>query len=133
MSWIVVQFPKTNEVEVLPHKWLINGGLVSYPPLSYTKSKIEKAIKMQEDPSQSWQTFEIKLMTKKIFSSFSIATAKASLACVTSDISEREDYIPLKRQPKKKCLSTSEEEDLENSDSLSGFPSHPMSQIHHGN
>lgn len=119
MCWVVVKFIITDEIEVLPQKWLIEDDFALYPP--YGRSKIEKAIKNEEEPNINlWQKYKIKLMSEQRYLTFSFATSKATKACNMSDISDREHEMPRKRQPKKKIVDcdTSEHSD----DSLEDFP-----------
>ncbi|CAH1118234.1 unnamed protein product [Phaedon cochleariae] len=129
MSWTVVRFCETDEVEVLPCNWLQDGGFALYPP--YGRSKLERAIKTLEEPNScSWQLYKVKLMTKSVFNSFTLASAKASKACLTSDISDKEIDLPSKGPHKKKQISSDENSDTngDSSESLIDLPSCPITK-----
>lgn len=121
MSWVVAKFVTSNEIEVLPEKWLLADKQSAVYPPNYPRSRLEKAIRTEEEPSSNWKCFEVKLMTSKIYKNFLKASAIASKACITSDLSESEKELPAKRQRKTRELSSSEEENEEES-SLDDFP-----------
>lgn len=120
MVWVVAKFVESEEVEVLPKKWLFDDNSKSYYP-PYGRTKLERAIKAQENPSSEWKSFSIILMSQKLFDSFAIAISKVTKACFTSDISDIEQLneLPPTRERKKRTFSSSEESDEA---SLDNFP-----------
>lgn len=108
MPWIVVKFLSTNEVEAIPLSWFNkHDNTVSYPN-HFSKNALEKAIKSEYDPEPDvWASYEVELLRPHPYEAFITACAKASKACLTSDISEPE--LPAKRRPKIKNYGSSDE------------------------
>lgn len=109
MPWVVLKFSNTNEIEAVPETWYNrNSKICLYPP--FQRIALEKAIKSGIEPpefatEEGWKEYEADLMSGKCYDTFVTANAKATKACLTSDISE-EEFLPKKRIPKKKCLMT---------------------------
>lgn len=109
MQWIIVKFTEFNEIEVIPERWYDhNKKMILYPPYS-SKQQIEKAIKHEILPEEkTWKEYKVELIRKDRYTSFKLACAKASKACLHSDVSETEAPVLSKRIPKPKHLSSSE-------------------------
>lgn len=54
----IVIFEKTNEVEVVPSKW-VNGEHCMWPP---NKVDVVKATKSQEKPGAGWKTYKVRVI-----------------------------------------------------------------------
>lgn len=125
MTWLVCKFEDTEEIEALPSNWYDEKSQTClYPP--FPRLQLERAIKNKQEPDTNWVKYKVKLMSSKRYESLLIASAKASKACVTSDISDV-DVLPTKRVSKKKIISISEEsENSDSEESLSNVPQvHP--------
>lgn len=124
MPWIVVKFPNTNEVEAIPIKWYNSEDNNIYYPTHLSKHVLEKAIKSEFDPDpNSWELFDVELLRPHPYDTFISACAKASKACITSDISDG-DCLPTKRIPKTKRIESSSEESYE--EDLPDIPEFPI-------
>lgn len=123
MPWTVVKFLTTNEVEAIPTSWIDKNGKTCFYPAVDNTSIIKKYIKNEVDPGDDWQQYAIDIMTSEEFTTFKIASMKASRACVISDLDENV-YTPLpeKRPRKKKHFSESSSDSEE---SLKGLPNFP--------
>ncbi|VEN64483.1 unnamed protein product, partial [Callosobruchus maculatus] len=108
MSWIIVKFLESDEVEVVPKSWYCEDKkMVKFP--GYKPSKIIHAIKSQMTPQDCWKSFSVVLLRNgETFDSLHLASKKAQKACYTSDVSEVEEYQLNKRRPKKKVFSSDE-------------------------
>lgn len=54
----IVIFEKTNEVEVVPSKW-VNGEECMWPP---NKVDVVKATKSQEQPGAGWKPYRVRVI-----------------------------------------------------------------------
>lgn len=135
-TWDIVTFDETGDVEVVPSKWIMkHENVCLWPTLS--KNRLEKAIKQCIQPDEkSWTRFPMKIISKSSYKKFNVATAQATKACITSDLSEEvseADGLPCKRIPKKNKyfsdadVRTSSEEEQE--DNLSNFPNPPKCNV----
>lgn len=121
MSWIVVKFIQTDEVETVPTCWYNEEtSECFYPP--FQRVALEKAIRHCMAPEIGSQSlYDVKPLSQTKYSTFQKASAKAAKACLTSDISDLEQELPSKRVPKKKVFSEDEDssEDSEKSFNIS--------------
>lgn len=126
MSWVVVKFVESDEVEAVPLSWFDEKDQICWYPIM-ARSSLEKAIKSNMPPDKTqWTTYTAIKMSKAVYTNFKIASAKATKACLTSDISDSE-LLPPKRQ-KKPVIMSSDESD----DSLT-FPDIPLQFSKQGN
>lgn len=59
MSFSVVLFLETNEIEVVPSLWVENDSCVW--PLYTNSLRLRKAIRDCEEPQDAWNTYPIKI------------------------------------------------------------------------
>lgn len=85
MSWVVVRFVNEDNVEVVPTKWICkNEKNCFWPPP--TVEQIDILIKNCVEPEVAWSKYEIKIMCRKPYAKFGLATSQATKACSVSDI-----------------------------------------------
>ncbi|CAL1671749.1 unnamed protein product [Lasius platythorax] len=97
MEWIIVKFLDEDEVEAVPLKWITADRKYCYFPS--LKENIKQAIKDCLDIKPNWQKYKIDIISRKSYTKFATATAKASKACFVSDLSEYEnENLSTKRQ-----------------------------------
>lgn len=123
MPWSVVKFLTTNEVEAIPTSWVDKDLRKCLYPAVDNASIIKKYIKNETDPGKDWQEYDIDIMSREEFTTYKIASMKASRACLVSDLDEN-SYSPLpeKRQRRKKIFS---ESSSDSDESLKGLPKFP--------
>lgn len=63
-KYAVVIFQNTNEVSVVPNKWLQEEDTLCYWPLWKDLSKLAKAIRDTHDPEKYWKQYSIRVLTK---------------------------------------------------------------------
>ncbi|CAG9822157.1 unnamed protein product [Phaedon cochleariae] len=127
MTWIVLKFIDTDEVEVVPYSWYNEDlGRCIYPP--FQRNALEKAIKQKMTPPDDadldgWNWFKASPMSSTTYENFQMAHARASKACFTSEISGSEACLPAKRIPiRKKRFDDTSDENSDDEPSLKGVP-----------
>lgn len=64
--WAVVLFPKSTEVELVPHQWLVKSKsgklLCSWPPLQMKRSEQRKAIESRAEPQEDWTSYDARVL-----------------------------------------------------------------------
>lgn len=125
MPWVVLKFISTNEVEAIPSSWFEKENNICHYPPETNASIVKKFIQNEVVPQPNWEDYEVKLMVREEFFSLKKASSTATKACFQSDLDEEQYELPIKRQPKKKIISSSDSED-----SLEGAP--PFPNINNG-
>lgn len=123
MPWTVVKFWSTNEVEAIPTSWVDEDGRHCYYPGIDNATYIQKLIKTEAAPEKDWEKYEVKVMTREVFTTYKLASVKATRACNVSDLDEQVHSSPLpeKRMRKKKVYTSSSDSE----ESLKGAPKFP--------
>jgi len=126
MEWIIVKFLDEDEVEAVPLKWITADRKYCYFPS--LKENVKEAIRDCLDIKPNWQKYKIDIISRKSYTKFATATAKASKACFVSDLSECENgSLSTKRQPIKNTFYgyTDAESESERETSPREIPLHP--------
>ncbi|CAH0549539.1 unnamed protein product [Brassicogethes aeneus] len=105
MSWKVVKFLNEDQVEAVPTSWITEDLEYCYFPRETENFK--KAIRQCFPVKPFWKKYAVEVLSRKSYSKFAVASAKASKACCTSDLSEIE-VLKKKRVPKRKYVSSSD-------------------------
>lgn len=59
MTWIVVKFDDTDEVEAVPLKWFNSDASIIMYPNFKAASEVIRAIKHQQTPTDDWLRFKV--------------------------------------------------------------------------